>query len=231
MEFLLSREPHLEESKVRGAGYEQACRDFLEEALSGVFNEEELRQNLIVLSNPMDLTFVAELIAAGEPPSLSRLVEQQYERAAAWFHHTHQRPFPLAEVAEQAFQLRLQDDNRLQAEAAVLDVLVRFKLLLQRENMDEPGSYEYHFRHDKIMEMFITAHLLTPSSQSALGDCVGDPRFAGVFVELAGRLPIGHAWSLGRRVAEDAERTGEHWTSSVYMRRLLARPDLPKDVA
>jgi hypothetical protein len=198
--------------------------------LSTGLSAEERSQNLVVLSNPMDLTFIAELIAAGERPSLTRLVEQQYERAAEWFRSTYQRPFPLTEVAEQAFQLRLQDNNRLKAEAAVLDVLVRFKLALRRENMDNPGAYEYHFRHDKIMELFITTHLLPPTSRLTRDDRVGDPRFSGVFVELAGKLSIGHAWSLGKRIADAADRTGEHWVSSAYMRRLLARSDIPRDM-
>jgi hypothetical protein len=179
----------------------------------------------------MDLTFVAELIAAGETPTLARLVEQQYERAAAWFHERHQRPFPLTELAAQAFQLRLRDDNRLALEASQLDALVRFKLVLKRESMDEPGTYEHVFRHDKIMEMFIAAHLVEPAGAAALDDLIGDPRFSGVLVELASLLPIGRAWKLGKRIAEDAERTGEHWVSSAYMRRVLARPDMPRDAA
>jgi hypothetical protein len=199
--------------------------------LSDALSPEERSQTLIVLSNPMDLTFIAELIAAGAQPSLSRLVEQQYERAAHWFQSTQQRPLPLAAVAEQAFQLRLKDDNRLQAEAAVLEALVRFKLILRRENMDKPGVYEYHFRHDKIMEMFIAAYLLTPTGRLARNECVGDPRFSGVLVELAGRLPCQYALSLGNRIAEAAERTGEHWVSSAYMRRLLTRHDMPRDIA
>jgi hypothetical protein len=229
-EFLLSRELHLEEAKVDGEGYQQTCKAFLADVLSTGLSAEERSQNLVVLSNPMDLTFIAELIAAGERPSLTRLVEQQYERAAEWFRSTYQRPFPLTEVAEQAFQLRLQDNNRLKAEAAVLDVLVRFKLALRRENMDNPGAYEYHFRHDKIMELFITTHLLPPTSRLTRDDRVGDPRFSGVFVELAGKLSIGHAWSLGKRIADAADRTGEHWVSSAYMRRLLARSDIPRDM-
>ncbi|HET6469340.1 MAG TPA: hypothetical protein VFG43_13285, partial [Geminicoccaceae bacterium] len=230
-DFLLSRGPHLEDAVVRGSAYELACQRFLDDALEADLSEEERRQNLVVLSNPMDLTIVAELIGVGESPSLARLIEQQYERMAASFQKTHQRPFPLAEVAKQAFELRRNDDNRLRLESAALDALVRFKLVLQRESMDTPGVYEYHFRHDKIMEMFIAAHLLTPEGGKAIDELVGDPRFSGVLVELASLLSIGGAWALGKRIAENAERTGEHWVSSAYMRRLLVRPDLPRQAA
>jgi hypothetical protein len=171
----------------------------------------------------MDLTFTAELIAAGREPTLGRVVEQQYEEMAAWFRDTHSRDFPLAEVAAQAFALRCKDDNRLVVETAALDALVRFKLVLQRESMDKPGTYEYHFRHDKIMEMFIAVHLTGVGSAEIHG-LVGDPRFAGVLVEPASLLPLAEAWALGRRIAEDAERTGEHWVTSAYLRRLPVRP-------
>jgi hypothetical protein len=90
----------------------------------------------------MDLTFTAELIAAGKDPSLGRLVEQQYEEMAAWFRETHGRDFPLAEVAAQAFALRRKDDNRLVVEVAALDALVRFKLVLRRESMEKAGTDE-----------------------------------------------------------------------------------------
>jgi hypothetical protein len=227
----LTRAPHLPATKDRAAEYDQSCKKFLDEALSVTVSQEERQRNLVVLSNPMDLTFVAELIAHGESPSLARLVEQQYERMAAWFEETHRRPFPLADVADKSFQLRLRDDNRLTLGAAELDALVRFRLVLKRESMDEPGTYEHVFRHDKIMEMFIAAHLIAPTGAPVLDDLVGDPHFSGVFVELATLLPVGGAWKLGKRIAEDAERTGEHWVSSAYMRRLLARPDMPRDVA
>jgi hypothetical protein len=229
-EFLLSRRPRIEELALEGNAYVAACRAFLDSTLSPALGAEERRANLVVLSNPMDLTLVAELIAAGEKPTLARLVEQQYERMATWYREAHGRDFPLAETAERAFELRRRNDNRLVLEAAALDGLTRFKLVLRRQSMDEPGKHEHHFRHDKIMEMFIAAHLLG-AGRAEIDGLVGDSRFTGVLVELANLLRVGQAWALGRRIAEDAERTGEHWVSSAYMRRLLARADMLREAA
>jgi hypothetical protein len=229
-EFLLGRRLRVAGPVLEGAAYEAACAAFLDTVLAPDLDPEERRRNLVVLSNPMDLTFTAELIAAGKDPSLGRLVEQQYEEMAARFRETHGRDFPLAEVAAQAFALRRKDDNRLVVEVAALDALVRFKLVLRRESMEKAGTDEYHFRHDKIMEMFIAAHLLGPG-RGEIGSLVGDPRFSGVLVELAVLLPVGEAWALGKRIAEDADRTGEHWVTSAYLRRLPGRADMPRAVA
>jgi hypothetical protein len=122
------------------------------------------------------------------------------------------------------------DDSRLVLEATALDSLTRFKLVLRRQSMDEPGKHEHHFRHDKIMEMFIAAHLLG-AKRAEIDGLVGDSRFAGVLVELANLLRVGQAWALGRRIAEDGERTGEHRVSSACMRRLLARADMLREAA
>ena len=80
------------------------------------------------------------------------------------------------------------------------------------------------------MEMFIAAHLLGPG-RNEIASLVGDPRFSGVLVELAVLLPVGEAWALGKRIAEDADRTGEHWVTSAYLRRLPGRADMPRAVA
>jgi hypothetical protein len=60
---------------------------------------------------------------------------------ATWYREAHGRDFPLAETAECAFELRRKDDNRLVLEAAALDGLTRFKLVLRRQSMDEPGKH------------------------------------------------------------------------------------------
>ena len=76
---------------------------------------------------------------------------------------------------------------------------------------------------------------MQPNSRGAgraeIDGLVGDSRFTRVLVELANLLRVGQAWALGRRIAEDAERTGEHWVSSAYMRLLLARADMLREAA
>lgn len=100
-----------------GADYRERCEEFLEEALAPS-KDPSLRQgNLRVLSNPMDLTVVADMLARGDKPDLFRLQKQQYETMAADFSAVHiGKPFPLAEFSEAVFQMRLGDRRELTPE-------------------------------------------------------------------------------------------------------------------
>jgi len=78
--FLVSRQTALPaDARITGAEYERACRAYLAQALDDHQPGEGLAVTQRVLSNPMDLTVVASMIARGKQPDLFRLQEQQYE--------------------------------------------------------------------------------------------------------------------------------------------------------
>jgi hypothetical protein len=81
--FLLSRKEVLPaDARIRGEKYERACRDYLAHALAANQPGEVLEATQRVLSNPMDLTVVAMMLAHGEQPDLLHLREQQYRLMA-----------------------------------------------------------------------------------------------------------------------------------------------------
>ena len=70
-----------------------------------------LRQSL---SNPMDLTVVAQLLTSQRQPNLLRLREQQYSTMAEDYQRIYLgRLFPLATFSEMAYQLRLQSQTQI----------------------------------------------------------------------------------------------------------------------
>ena len=88
-EFLVSREPLIPaEAPVLGAAYVEACDRYLAATLSGE-SIEELTAAQRILSNPMDLTVVASMLAAGKQPDLFRLQEKQYQVMATEYEAKH----------------------------------------------------------------------------------------------------------------------------------------------
>ncbi|WP_293076001.1 HEAT repeat domain-containing protein, partial [Moorena sp. SIO3H5] len=70
-EFLTSRQGILpEDAPVSGVAYEQACDDYLASQLQQTQSKQELAAVRRFLSNPMDLTLVAQLLAQGKDPDL-----------------------------------------------------------------------------------------------------------------------------------------------------------------
>ncbi|HEY9859092.1 MAG TPA: HEAT repeat domain-containing protein, partial [Candidatus Obscuribacterales bacterium] len=61
--YLISRQPLLSDAKLQGRDYEQACLRYLTTALSDQQPAEELAAAQRILSNPMDLTIIAKMLA------------------------------------------------------------------------------------------------------------------------------------------------------------------------
>lgn len=78
--FLLSRYPYLDQlDLLPESAYQKNCEAYLEKTFDSKLDKTSLRTNLLILSNPMELVLVAQLIARGENPSILDLQEQQYE--------------------------------------------------------------------------------------------------------------------------------------------------------
>ena len=152
-EFLLGREPFLHEDADRRAAagptvnrpetvtlvgdkYKRACREYLA-TVFGPENKAEMEDTERMLSNPMDLWTVAELIARGQPPDLYRLQEQQYELMAEDYKGTNLgRDFPLARFSEHCYELRLHDEVAISEELFQQELLCmeRHKLVVKRHS-------------------------------------------------------------------------------------------------
>ena len=110
-----SRRPTLPATAPRqGADYDRACQNFLAHLAPDHLGREAMAQTL---SNPMELTLVAQMLAQGEQPDLLNLQQQQYDTTARRYQHIHlHQPFPLVEFGEMAYQMRLADDFTIPAE-------------------------------------------------------------------------------------------------------------------
>ncbi|NEP55120.1 MAG: hypothetical protein F6K65_42585, partial [Moorea sp. SIO3C2] len=132
-EFLTSRQGILpEDVPVSGVAYEQACDDYLASQLHQTQSKQELTAVRRFLSNPMDLSLVAQLLAQGKDPDLLNLQQQQYEIMAEDYQQIHLYPFPLAEFAETVYQMRLHDQITIPEEGCLdeLQCMERYKMVL-----------------------------------------------------------------------------------------------------
>ena len=211
--------------------YTHACRTYLDEVLNDRQPPEELAAIQRTLSNPMDLTVVAQMIALGKQPNLLRLQEQQYNLMAAEYQQQWSQDFPLKKFSEAVYQLRLNDEKALPADEFYQELVSmedeKYKMVVSRQWKDAKGEaqHEWYFRHDKIMEFFIVQTFLGDSTtaQNRLLDHMGDPRFRGVYFLLATLLPLPDAKDLRERLIQYAADTKDHTVSDTFVQLLRTR--------
>ena len=215
--FLISRGTS---EAASASDYEDACSAYLLGALDSQRPSEVLRSVQRILSNPMDLTLVAQMLAAGEKPDLLSLQQQQYELMAAEYKQKCMKPFPLTEFSERVYQLRLDDETSL-AESVFpeeLRCMGRFKMVLSRQCPDGEGNpvTHWYFRHDKIMEFFIVQTFLGKDNPRVI-DHIDDPRFRGVYFLLANLMPLEAAMGLREELILYAAQTQDHNVSDPFV--------------
>ena len=211
--------------------YTHDCCTYLDEVLNDRQPPEELAAIQRTLSNPMDLTVVAQMIALGKQPNLLRLQEQQYNLMAAEYQQQWSQDFPLKKFSEAVYQLRLNDEKALPADEFYQELVSmedeKYKMVVSRQWKDSKGEaqHEWYFRHDKIMEFFIVQTFLGDSTtaQNRLLDHMGDPRFRGVYFLLATLLPLPDAKDLRERLIQYAADTKDHTVSDTFVQLLRTR--------
>ncbi|MDZ8187944.1 MAG: HEAT repeat domain-containing protein [Nostoc sp. ChiSLP02] len=231
-EFLLSRQPRLpKDAQVQGADYEKACINYLTEALNNQQPKEELDAARRILSNPMDLTVVALMLSQGKQPNLFRLQEQQYNLMAAEYLKEWNQEFPLKKFSAAVYEMRVQDKQALPADEFHQVVMSlsdeKYKMVVTRQWQDEKGEAkkEWCFRHDKIMDFFLVQNFLGDSdtAEGLLVDRMGDPRFRGVYFQLATLLPLDAAKELREKLIQYAADTKDNTVSNTFVQLLRTR--------
>jgi hypothetical protein len=225
--FLLTRGKSLpEDATVSGAEYELACVRYLAQAFTEQQPLEELAVAKRILSNPMDLTVVAHMLAHGQEPDLFRLQEQQYKIMAADYARVQVSQFPLSRFSEQIYQRRLKDELALPEVEFLeeLQCMERHKMVVIRHSVNAQGTpiKEWQFRHDKIGDFFIVQTFLgenNPKPEQHLGD----PRFRGVYFLLAILLPLDAAIALRDLLVEYAADNRDHTVSDAFVQLLRPR--------
>ncbi|MCY1001814.1 HEAT repeat domain-containing protein [Myxococcus sp. MISCRS1] len=225
--FLKSREPFLDGAAALGGdSYATRCECFVKDALSTAQDGHAGRSLREVLSNPLDLTVVAQMLRNGQPPDLSQLRQQQYELMAREYAEAHLSEFPLGRFAEEAYQMRKASRSTLDEATFSLELLTleRAKLVLRRQwkRPDGKDQQEWRFRHDKIQEFFVAQTFLDPSKSREL-EHMGDPPFRGVYFFLMAYLSLERAQMLCGLLVEHAAETGDHSVSDECVKLLKAR--------
>ncbi len=226
--FLLSRKNSLpNDAQLVGDAYEQTCRHYLTTTLNPQQPPKTLADMRQLLSNPMDLTLVAAMLARGETPDIFHLQEQQYRIMAKDYRRTQLHEFPLPQFAEAVYQIRLKDEDTLPVGefADELQSMERHKMTVSR-SLDEGGKScpEWHFRHDKIADFFVVQAFLGPDNDKPEKH-LGDARFRGVYLQLARLLPLNAARALERQLIDYAADTQDHTVSDTFIQLLRSRQD------
>jgi len=220
--FLTSRHP--ENAILQGTGYHQACEAYLKEVLHPAQPPVDMTAIRRVLSNPMDLDTVAEMLANKERPELFRLQQQLYDRMATdYADHNNGYSFPLKPVAQLAYDMRLSDQNRLPKDQLAQDAID----LMEKHKLLTPKSGSWQFRHDKIWDFFIVQKYLE-DPQAAYEELraterMRDTRLRGVYLQLATELELAIAQALEKALFAYASSTGDHTTSDPFRRQLDSR--------
>ena len=231
-QFLITRQPRLpKDAKIQGTDYENACTNYLTDALNPQQPPEELDAAQRTLSNPMDLSLVALMLSQGKTPDLFRLQEQQYNQMADEFLKEWNYQFPLKKFSDAVYQMRLNDEKALPAEVFYQELQSledeKYKMVVSRQWQDSEGKAkkEWYFRHDKIMDFFLVQNFFgeTAETEARLIDHMGDPRFRGVYFLLATLLPLDDAKQLREKLIQYAADTKDHTVSDTFVQLLRTR--------
>lgn len=223
-DFLLSRASTLpQNTKLKGNDYENACIQYLSTSLGQP--EQELEAMQRVLSNPMDLSTVALMLAAGEQPKLFQLQQQLHNIMVKAYLEKHLRNFPLADFSEVVYQMRLDDVAVIPEEnfRDEISCLAQHRMVISRQTINSGGvpKQSWYFRHDKITEFFILQALLKhPERQKKH---LSDPRFRGVYFMLANFLDLEDAMMLRELLIQYAADTKDHTVSDEVIQLLRER--------
>jgi hypothetical protein len=116
--FLLSRPIGSDQNQTRhGAAYAEAVATFLRRSLDEAPTAEDRRAAELMLSNPFDLTFAADLLAQGYMPFATTLVDEAFRladegtRGQPGYRAVAGQPFPLVRFGRHAVAMRLEDRN------------------------------------------------------------------------------------------------------------------------
>jgi HEAT repeat protein len=225
--FLLTRKQSLpSDASVTGKDFEGACRNYLSDILNDELPMDRVASAKRVLSNPIDLTLVALMLAYGEYPDLFHLMEQQYDLMNNDYKRLYNSDFPLTAFSETVFQMRLDDKIALYQKEYLNEIksMEKHKMVLGRRIRDaqEKISTQWYFRHDKIMDYFIMCTFLGPNN-IRLVKYIDDPRFRGVYFLLAILMPWEEAEALRERLIQYSATTKDHTVSDTFVQLLISR--------
>jgi len=230
--FLLTRPVGFDEIAARhGAAYVDAVQTFLRIALDGAPSEDDRRAAQLILSNPFDLAFAADLLAQGHMPTATSLIDEAFrladqgEPGHPGYRQIMGLAFPLVQFGRHAVDMRVNDRNWFKPDefAAELACLLDRRLLVRRAVRAGGGAEEerIQFRHDRVWDFFIAAAFAADSN--LMLEHLADPRFRGSYLRIAETWKPDAAIQVREQLVVVAAEHGDHTTSDEFIKRLEAR--------
>lgn len=206
--------------------YQETCKQYINEILKGNLRNDEVNTYRYILSNPMDLTVVAQLLSLGIEPNLFRLNEQQYKEMEKYYKICHAgRAFPIDKFSHCIFNMKLNDQYILPYDDYIdeIDCMEHFKMVIRHEKFNSQGQKVamMSFRHEKIMDFFIVFHFL--HSKDLPSKYLNDGRFRGVYFMLANLMPVNEANALREELIIYSAKSKDHNISDDFIRLLNLR--------
>jgi HEAT repeat protein len=229
--FLMSRPVGADETQpCQGEAYKEAVQKFVASAFDEPPPQIERETAELMLSNPFDLTFAAELMARGHTPSPTALVDEAYRLAAERYQSTNLAAFPLEKFGKHAVKMRTEDRNRLTPDEfpAEASCLQEQRLLVPRAIKGAHGKEKNWllFRHERVWDFFIAAAFKDPDLWS---QHIDDARFRGVYLRIAETWDPESAERVMTQLNVSAAHSGDHSTSDEFIKRLDKRfPQIKK---
>ncbi len=217
------------DSCVKGEHYDIAVDTFLTNMLDRVPASDEERETErvlqfrrsaeIVLSNPMDLTYCSELIAIGENPHPSDMIEQAFRLARDRYYKNSRKDFPTLDFARKAVELRRDNRNWLWRDEFPneQDALAAYRLIVPatvKESLDKEVAV-MRFRHDKVMDVIMKPAF--EANKGVQGDLIEDPRFRGVCLLFAQAADRKQARRILRLLVSHAAKTSDNSLSNPFV--------------
>ncbi len=212
--------------------YRQRLKNFLARHFSETEREDTIQRICAVLSNPQNLSVVAEMLARGGTPDVLNLQQQCFDMMEQDYAENNAgQIFPLREFSEDVYSIHKQNERmaKLWVDWAIeLEYLAKHRLMFRREletntALDKRTVTRWYFRHDKIQDFFLSEAFF--DSQDRQNEHMGNARFRGVYFYLARRLPFEQALNLRDRLTEYAADNSDHTLSDPYIQILRIRPD------
>jgi hypothetical protein len=222
--FLVSRNAGMADN-TRANEYAASCKKFLSESFSAANSDSEYQWLNQVLSNPFELTLIAELLREGYRPEPLQLEQQQYDLLRREYARRNEdNEFPLRAFAAKIYGLKCEGQVALDLGdcPAEADAMVARRMLVRRTfATDSASATRWLFRHERVMDFFVAKHLLTADGKWRAH--LRDGPFRGAFAHIAVWGEASVAKEILEALVEDVTRGGDRETLGEYLRLFKLR--------
>ena len=228
-EFLVGRYNTLDEHEIISKKeFAAKCHDFVVGALDSKQPKDKVEAMRRVISNPMDLTIVAQMLSDQKAPDLFSLQEQYFTLMSEDYtdRTVGDLQFPLAEFSEYVYHKRASDELVFSPDESQNEIhhLARHKMMVPYHDRKGKSKVErgWVFRHEKIMDFFLVQAFLG-SGNKRPATHLGDYRFRGTYFQLANLLPIEQAEALEKQLIYYAADSKDHSISDDFIQLIRNR--------